>query len=252
MKFLSNENEILRCNSYLSQLLKVFQERFYGGYSDVFVKPLLELIRNESPLHIKDPEKFDAQKVRELIHVFVRCVVYSRSTIPPQLCHIAYYLKSSVISSFNTKGSVVHSLAALYGLRFIVPLLISSECDEALKENLLHFVQIIQMLLGLNEINLSKNNHLESLEEIIEESVPVISDFLLSLADIDPGVVKYPKFSDEEVDKAVKTVISAVLPKFDAFHQKYMELYQNEKEKRFINSWVIEHNLLNFFKQNPD
>ena len=247
-------NTVLRGNSHLTNMFKVFFKRFGKKYYDKFLREIILFIDSKGDLKIKTPEEGNLAEIKTMIFTVLQRITDSIKFVPPEIRHFASVLKTCASQRFNTKQATYNTLSGFFFLRYLSPTLSNPlETDPELKlvnpwlKVLVPTAQFIIQLFNLIEME-DKYEAFSSWNEELRETIfPNLIDFAFSVAVADQ--VQYKPPTKERLRESLITVLSFI----GESETKFSEFYNELSNKSAIGS-PLGHNLAafisSFFEQN--
>jgi hypothetical protein len=270
------DTALLRENSHLTCMFKVFFTRYGGEYASKVIAKLAQYIDSQGKLQLKNAVQPQHLKDRTAKAVFtvIDALLSTQSLIPLEIRHFAAVLKSVVGVRFNTGSEAFKALSAFFLVRFVIAAVGDKDkCGCALvnseNDGVGPFARLLQMpftgsvFSGRYGSCIGMNHHLVTV-------FPKLLNFVQALADLpgeDAPAPVYPVPSDQRLNQALDTVLGCIYnlspggtsSNHKKFLARYTELTRLGKDNVPITGWMISTYLMSFFKavrfddtRNPD
>ena len=245
-------NTVLRRNTHLTNMFKLFFTRFGRQYYHDFLKRVITYIDSKGDLQLKTPSGSNEQVVKTMVFTVLTRVSQSLKHVSPQIRHFASILKTATSLRFNSFQATYNALSGFIYLRFISPILSNpKEIDPDIPlqdaKSLIPVAQLLIQLFNLHEMSGKYevyNGWNEDLKTLI---FPKLIDFVFSVA-ADEVTPEYPVPPKERVIESLRTVFQFIGKSKNAFVKKYAELAETNK------STLVGYNfasfVASFFKEN--
>jgi hypothetical protein len=245
---------VLRTNSHLTNLVKVFVMKFGAAYFHNITEKLIEYVLQAGDVSLKAVEQCDKMRVQQMVVTALHTVLKSGPLVPRHMRHLAAVLKSTAAVRFNRKQAVYHTLSGFFFLRFFTGAIMDATLFEGYRPAppniqatvLIPFAQLLQIPLNLNvysgryEIFDGWNHH------FIKHIFPQLLRFTNSLADMDE-VPEYPAPDQVTVQRALGLLIDRMVKNQEPFEERYREVISSTKTTSPMN-WNFAAFLMSFFK----
>jgi len=243
-----NETMVLRGNSHLTCLFKLFATKFAKDYFYKVIKPIIDKVVESGDINItppKDESQYAAaqERVKDLLFFGIDKVLASASEIPPQFKHIASLLKICTSLVLRSKHAVFNALSSFMFLRFFTPAIVAPQnvvpeekTAPNAKVTTVPFSRLIQLPFNLQQIPIDKYPHLKKLNEELYNKYADIYNFAMDIAEYDKAA-KYDKTTDEEAlqaSKALLITISKEKNQRNTFIRRIKDLSEKEDEKSSV------------------
>lgn len=248
---------VLRGNSHLTWMFKVFYERYGRLYFNDFLKKVISYIDNEGELSLKSPDDCTEEqkaKIKEMFLNILKNFITSGNLVPKQMKHFASILKGLSAARFNDMNATFNTLSGFFCLRFVTALLANPSCfDETvvLKNNVsvtaIPFSQLLQIPFNLVELGGRFERFEDWNEEILNTIFPKLQNFVYSVADLDEQPV-YQSPSKAVLKEQLEFVLDVISRNHKNFETRYNYLKNNQNDQYPIAGWSIGTFLMNFFK----
>ncbi|OHT12256.1 GTPase-activator protein [Tritrichomonas foetus] len=248
-------NLILRSNSQLTNLFKVYFKRYGTNYYDNFLKKIIKYVDKAGDLSIKNPINAPESRVKAVLFTTLKHIIRSGVDISPQMRHIASILKAGISLRFNSKQAVYNALSGYFCLRYIGSALtdpkkidpdIELEHDPSLV--LIPFSSLLMNIFNL----LPLAGRFEAFniwnQRLKKHMFPKIVDFVISIAELEQIPVYDPP-SPERLHEALDIILNELTSAHGAFNEEYNNLLRNPKGETLLglNFGTF---LQSFFKEN--
>lgn len=251
----SQASTVLRTNSHLTNMFKIFFQRYGQQYYQIFLKKAVLFIEKAGNINFASVDH-----VSNVLISVLRFIYSSEIGIPPQIRHFASILKTFSAVKFNLKQASYNSLSGFFCLRFLTSIL-SDPCQfdpnyqiktEQLS-NLIPFSQLLQKPLNLDLFtgtfeSYSRNNNL-----LKRHVFPKLVNFVFSIADLPPEPAKYEIPNPEQLKQSLELILQHLSVSKIKFGNKYNQFLTNSFYKSTKNSaigWNISSFIMSFFKEN--
>jgi hypothetical protein len=248
-----NPNLLLRTNSHLTSLIKVFGQRFGQPYFDSVIAKIIDYILAAGDIRVSNPEQCDMGKARAMIVTCLDAITRSGPAVPPELRHLGSILRGSAGMRFNNKQAVFNTLSAYFCLRFIGGALADPAAfgyavlPPAVRSAVL--VPFAQLLIapmalsvysGIFDPFRSCNHHL------VKHVFPGFAEFVFSIGECDCAPVYAPP-EKERLREAIETVVRLMAKSPEAVRERYEGLVADAKGRTPV-KWTFGVFLLSFFQ----
>ena len=247
---------VLRGNSHLTCLSKVWNERFGKDYVASVIHKMIEFVEGYGDLGLNNLETCNEKAAKKILLTCLKAVINSQEHVSPEMRHLASVLKSVSGCRFNTKQASFNTISGYFFLRFVTALFTCPEgFDKSIKLNdettrqLTQFSPVLQTPFNLISYG-GKYNKFSSWNRFIQKRIfPDLVDFAFSIAEIDE-VPEYPAPNVERLEKALKTVLHFISISRDKFSKRYNELLNENADIVQPVGWNIGAFLQSLFKNN--
>ena len=247
---------VLRVNSHLTCLFKVWNERFGKEFVSEVIQKMIDFVDGFGDIGLSDLETCDEHAAKKILFTCVRAVLNSHEHVSPEMRHLASVLKSVSGCKFNTKQASFNTLSGYFFLRFVTALFACPEgFDKALKLNdeLTKVVKVFSPILQIpfNLISYGgKYKRFSSWNKYIQRNIfPDLVNFAFSIAEIDE-VPEYPAPSPERLEKSLKTVLHFMSEAKEKFSKRFKELLNERADLVQPVGWNIGAFVQSLFKNN--
>ena len=250
------QTSVLRGNSHLTCLFKVWNERFGKDYVSNVIQKMIEFVDSFGDVHIDNPEECDEHAAKKILLTCLRAVLNSQEHVSLEMRHLASVLKSVSGCRFNTKQAAFNTLSGYFFLRFVTALFTCPEgFDKTMKLNddltkgLTAFSPVLQVAFNLISYG-GKYNRFSSWNAYVKKRIfPSLVNFAFSIAEIDE-VPEYPAPPVERLEKSLKTVFHFMSGSHEKFCKRYHELLEENADIVQPVGWNICAFLQSLFKNN--
>lgn len=228
-----DENNVLRSNSHVTLLFKVYYKRYGRVLFDNILKPIINKINEYGPLNIKEEDTSKIGQVEELLNWVIEKFLTGGPFISDEFRHMASVLKTITATRLRSKHAVFNALSSFFCLRFSTAIIADpngydSTIDPTVTATTVPFAQLLQLPFNLQPMT-ERYNYLGKLNEKIIDRYEEIYNYVLTIADIDHPV-EYRKPSHDEVVTSIKKVMEMLNQNRPQFVMKYTELYENDSD----------------------
>ncbi|KAH0795331.1 GTPase-activator protein [Histomonas meleagridis] len=242
---------IVRNNSHLTNMFKVFFKRYGQQYYQIFLKKAVQFIEKAGDMNTASVEH-----ISSVIFTILRYIYSSEIGISPQIRHFASILKSFSAVKLNSKQASYNSLSGFFCLRFLTSILadpIQFDSNYEIKTEqikvLIPFSQLLQTPLNLNLFSGKFDSFAHNNNLLIKHFFPRIVKFVFSIADLPSEPPKYEVPTPEVLRQSLELIMEHLGNVHLKFGQKYKQFA--EKSSEFTNiGWNIGAFLMSFFKEN--
>lgn len=238
---------VLRTNSHLTSLFKVFSEEFGKKYYQDFIKDLLLEIDAKGDLKLSHPDDLTDSEKSELIDwlesILLR-IVDSLRIVPPEMRHMASILKFYSSVRFNLRGATYNTLSGYFFLRYYGSILSSpSDYDHEtkfrsdLKKVFIPFAQLCQQVFNLTPFN-GRFDCLASFHELFDSRIySKLWNFLFDLSEIsEVPFYKKPESFDSVLD-SLRSIFGYLKENASVFVERYRQFKQETNSQSV--GWAI-------------
>jgi len=250
-----SHNTVLRGNSHLTCMFKVFFRRFGRAYYHKFLKSVVEYIDSKGDIGLKNPDSCDKNQAEVIVFTILYAIVNSIKYVPPEMKHFASVLKHFASLRFNSKQATYNTLSGFFCLRFLSSILAnpkSFDSDIVLRNDFMKIMVPISQLL-MNPFNLidmrGKYSAFASWNHRINRHLfPKLFEFVFSVAEIDSNPEYLPP-SRERLIESLQYIFAEIGKSKVTFSAKFLELYR-EKNLGSGAGWCFASFISSFFEQN--
>lgn len=215
-------DQILRGNSHLTNLFKVYYKRYGIRYYNSFFKDIIKYIDDNHQINLTKLDTCDINACAEVIFNVIDKVVHSSEYVPIEMRHLASILKACAILKFNSKQAAFNTLNGFFWLRFSSSMLANpSSVDPSIqlkhREALIAISKILTRIFNLQPFdgNYERFNVLNS--KMNKTIFPQLINFILSIADFEvllEGDVSYTTSEQPNTAPSMNPSIPTVPPPF--------------------------------------
>lgn len=230
------EGTVLRRNSHLTFLFKVYYNLFSSDFYNNVLTPIIHKVAETGDLGIKEKDSSKKNIIGDLIDWVLDVYLNSYGQISPQFHHFAAVLQNAVFLVLQSKHSVFNVLSSFMCLRYSNAILADPSHykglnipEDQLRNISIQFAQLLQSIFNLQLIS-ERYEYLTDINEKIITRYEDIYNFVISIANFNKEVV-YPKFSDSEKRESLINLMICVSKNHKAFNQRYKNLYDNGTTK---------------------
>jgi hypothetical protein len=246
---------VLRTNSHLTNMFKVFVSKFGTDYFNGLVTKLMDFILQAGDLKLKTLEQCDKMRVQRMIVGSIKAVLKSGGLVPVHIRHLAFVLKSLAAVRFNRKQAIYNTLAGFFYLRFLIGAMMDATLFEGYRPPpadvqatvLIPFAQMLQTPLNLNVYSARYDIFADWNHHFIKHVFPELMAFTWGLADLD-GVPEYPAPDQMAVQRALGVLLDCMIKNKEAFEERYRDLTAAGTKQVSPVSWSFSSFLISFFK----
>jgi hypothetical protein len=216
---------VVRRNSQLSNMFKVFISRFGGEYIETVIAKVRSYVLQCGDCHGK------IRKQQKMVVTALKIIMRSGEQIPLQIRHFASVMRVMASYQFNQLQAVVTSISGYFSLRFFTRIMIENVGGPRRSRDLLvSFAQILQVPLNFA---LYHGNHAAFAglhHHLIKHIFPELIKFMLSVADLD-RVPTYPPPKRDVIQRSLGVIVSAVVKNREAVVRKYNQNKTNPETR---------------------
>ena len=243
---------ILRGNSNLTNLFKVFFRKYGMVYFNSFLIKIIKYIDNLGDIGLKDPKTCNMKKAEIAYFSVLKYISGSIQFIPPEIRHFASVLKSYIEIRFNDKQTVLNTLSGFLFLRFIssaiaTPKTYLPNIKIKNNSNLVTFAKLLQVAFNFSFMS-SKNPEFSHWDLRLKHHIyPKLEEFLFSIADI----TKSPNYSNSNettVLNSVALLYKQISLNYESFISKYNESIDSNIYQGGCLSWNFSSAISMMFK----
>lgn len=244
---------ILRGTSQLSNLLKVFYERFGVKYIQRSLKKAIKYIDKAGNLSLKNPIQAPISRVYTVLFRVLKHILKSINEVPPEMRHIASILKSLITLRFNSKQVAYNVLNNVFYLRFInaymvLPSKVGIETINDPREVLIPFASLLGYIFNLQPMRDKYEPFNTWNDRLTKHTFNDIIDFVFSICDIDE-IPKYESPPKERLQQSLEFILSNLSKTHEAFSTEYNRLLNSHTEMP-VPGWVFGSLLEQYFQEN--
>ena len=246
---------ILRSNSILTTMMKVFILRFAGKYTENVLVRLAKYVAERGDLKIGNPNANEEQ-VKPVVSTVLSTIFRSGSEITPEVRHIASILRACATSRFNSKMGTYCTLSGFFNLRYMCPFFTNPTVyttELQISENIIQQTLVPLSGLLLHIANLCPMaGRFEPFSvwntKLKERHFPDLVNFILSIGDINEQP-EYEPPSDERLREALLRVVSQMSKSHEAFFRVYNEIAESSDHGTIV-KWNFAAFLNSYFSDN--
>lgn len=224
------QNTVLRGNSHLTNLFKIFFKRFGFKYYQSFLKRIVLYIDSKGDLSLKRPAEVNSQKAQTMVFTVLNRIAGSLEHVPIEIRHFASILKQAAALRFNSKQATYNTISGFFYLRFVSSILSNPlETDPSLQlQNPWLNVMVPAAQLMMTPFNLiqmgGKYDVFNSWNKILTKKIfPMLIEFVFSIAVCNEEPVYQPP-SKERLREALQVVWSKIGESNGEFVKMYKQL----------------------------
>jgi len=247
-------NTVLRGNSHLTNMFKVFFNRFGVKYYQKYLKQVIKYIDHKGDIGLKTPVTADSQKAQTMVFTIFDSLFTSLKYVPTEIRHFGSILKTFSAIRFNSKQAAYNTLSGFFCLRFFSAILSNPKSFDPSIELQNDFLKVLVPLaqLLMNPFNLidlqQKYEVFNSWNDRLRKHVhPKLVEFVFSIGEIDT-MPEYTPPSKERLREALETILDEIGKTKGAFSEKYRSLLQSNNEKSSL-GWCFASFLSSYFDQ---
>ncbi|OHT10016.1 GTPase-activator protein [Tritrichomonas foetus] len=229
------ENTVLRSNSHVTYLFKVYYKKFGRKFFDNIIRPIIDKIDEVGPLGIKNEDKSKSDDVSELLNWVIDKFLSGAEYIPNEFRHMACVLKSVTATMLRSRHAVFNALSSFLCLRFSTAIIADplgfdekGRPPKDLQNISIPFAQLLQLPFNLQPMS-DRYTYLGSLNEQIIDRYEEIYNFVVAVAETKEQV-NYEKPSKNEVEAAIRRLLGIINESRSHFIAKYTEYYENDTD----------------------
>jgi hypothetical protein len=257
-----DSSNVVRENSSLTNMFKVFFHRFGRGYYDAVLKEIIGSLDEAGDLGLINPKNCQTDRIKELLFNALEKVIQSSQFVAPQIRQMASVLMSVTALRFNSKKTTYNGLSGFFFTRFVSSIIANpasfddefrsrTEKMSFLTKVAIPFSQMIQIPLNLYEFR-GKFEPFESWNRQLNDGfMPRLFDFVMQLAELPPEDVIYEKPSADQLTRSLESILDWTVALYQPFSEKYNELRKNPTVNPPI-SWSVGTYFFNLFADNAD
>lgn len=248
-------NTVLRGNSHLTNMFKIFFTKFGRKYYDEFLNRIVMYIYSKGDLQLKTPAAADSHRAKQMVFTVINRISTSLNHIPMEMRHFASILKNAASIRFNSQQATYNTLSGFFCLRFISAIISNPrEIDPKIPIGddwiriLVPAAQLLMTPFNLIELE-GKYEIFNSWNKTLREKIfPELIEFVFSVAVCEEEPV-YQPCTKEKLRESLVTVMNEISNSGQAFAQKYQELL---RDRTLIegNGWSLATFIANYFEQN--
>jgi hypothetical protein len=206
------QNTVIRGNSHLTNMFKVFFKRFGVKYYESFLKRIVLYIDSKGDLMLKRPVEANSQRAQTMVFTVLNRISGSLKHVPLEIRHFASILKQAAALRFNSKQATYNTISGFFYLRFVSSIISNPlETDPSLQlQSQWTNVMIPAAQLMMTPFNLiqmgGKYDVFNSWNKILTKKIfPNLIEFVFSIA-VCPEEPVYQPPSKERLREALNVV----------------------------------------------
>ena len=222
------QNTVLRGNSHLTNMFKVFFTRFGKAYYESFLKRIILYIDSKGDLKLKKPVEANSQNAQTMIFTVLNRIAGSLEHVPLEIRHFASVLEHAASLRFNSKQATYNTLSGFFYLRFVSSILSNPlETDPSLNlQNSWVTVMVPAAQLLMTPFNLiqlgGKYDVFNSWNKTLSKKIfPKLIDFVFSIAVCD----KQPLYQPPTKER-LRESLQIVWSKIGASNGEFVKMYK--------------------------
>lgn len=244
---------ILRGTSQLSNLLKVFYEKFGVNYILKSLKNAIKYIDKAGNLNLKNPIQSPVSRVYTVLFRVIKHILKSGNEVPPEMRHLASILKAVTSMRFNSKQVVYNVLNNFFYLRFInaymvLPKKVGIETINDTREVLIPFASLLGYVFNLQPMRDKYEPFNTWNPRLTKHTFNDIVDFVFSVCEIDE-IPTYKPPPPDKLQKSLELVLETLSKNYEAFCVEYDRLVKNHTEMS-VPGWIFGSLLQRYFQEN--
>ena len=249
-------NTIMRNNSNLTNMFKVFYARYGKEYYFKVIKKAIKFV-DKQEINWKSLVQASVSRALVIVLTVIKHFLDSGPAVSPQMRHMASVLRALVTARFNDKQATFNALSGFFLLRYANRLMMEhKDMDPDFVTNhepdqvFLPFSQILQYLFNLMPFHGKLTILNVWNKRVIREVFPKMTDFVLSLGDYENDAV-YEVPSEAQLTQSLEIIITQISKSKGAFETKYRKLLE-EKHQYSVPGWSLSTFLMSFFQENEN
>lgn len=227
------ESTILRSNTQLTFLFKIYYEMFGRPFYEHAIKPIRQMVVSKGMLGIKNPEAGPPEDVLDMVNRVLNIIFEGAPYVTPQIRHLAAVLLNGASTILRTRRGVYNALSSLLFLRFTSAMITDPSKFEEFDVNDNKYTilcsTLMQQIFSLQFIG-EKFQHLSGIGTTILDRYGEIIDFTYKVADFHE-IPEYDVPSDAEVHDSLVTLLRIVSQSRENFIQQFTEIYENDVDR---------------------
>jgi hypothetical protein len=244
--------DMLRGDSHLTNLLKVFIARYASDYISRFIGKIVEFVDRQGDLEPSVQSQELKEKTGKLLFYVINLFLRRQTSIPIELRHFASVIRAMSASKFNDKYAAFNAMSALFYLRFLAPIFQDLQgvfprirFSRRPEETLQPFFLLLQV--PFNGIVFKRRyERYASWNPALVEIFPKIHDFILGIGDLNDEDPYYPSPGHDVMVDSLELVMKTVAEVHQKFHARYEALTADEGVTPA--GWALSCFLIGFFK----
>jgi hypothetical protein len=250
---------ICRENSSLTNMFKVFFQRYGRPYYEQVIRPIIDQIDDLGDLGLLAPKESDSDKIGGIMFGALDAIVAGLPHIRPEIHHMASILKMFSAIRFNTRRATYNTLSLFFFTRYVTAIFANPPTyDEAFKPKSDPRAFLIKITIPFSQMMQTPFNRLtmtkkyEPLQSLNDKLTNVyfakLSDFLLQVADTPKEPVAYPPPSKEQLNTSLNYILDRAIKSYDQLAAKYSETLANPTRYTPV-AWSVGSYFLQFFRE---
>ena len=247
---------ILRNNSNLTNMFKVFYARYGKNYYFKVVKKAIKFV-DKQEVNWKSLVQSSLSRALIVVLTVITHFLESGTVVSPQMRHMASVLRALVTVRFNDKRATFNALSGFFFLRFVNRLMTEQKdmdpdfvTEHDIYQVFLPFSQILQYMFNLMPFH-GKFTILNIWNKrVVRHVFPKMTDFVLSLGDYESDAV-YEVPNDEVLSQSLELIMSQISKAKDMFETKY-NLLTSQEDTYSVAGWSLSTFLMSFFRENEN
>lgn len=196
-------DQILRGNSHLTNLFKVYYKRYGIRYYNSFFKNIIKYIDKNHQINLKQLDTCDIEACTTVIFKVINKVVHSSLHIPIEMRHLASILRACAIHKFNSKQAAFNTLNGFFWLRFLSSMLANpSSVDPSIqlehRDSLVAISKLLTRVFNLQTFDGNYERFSVLNNEMNKVIFPQLINFILSIADFEALLDGGPSYTTTE------------------------------------------------------
>jgi len=246
-------DNVIKHDSPLGNLCKVYFERFGAKYSSIFLPKLISYVGN----HEEDLFSGNDQSSQSEI-VFFTVLKYILNSLPfikREIKHLASFLRAYSLVMNNSQGFVVSVLSQFFGIGYICSVFENPKLyfPSLSIPNIRNVTNISNYLKVVFSMKLFSNEPFSKWNMRLEKHVyPKLEEFLISIADIGRISPKYEIPSEDSFLKAITFLMLKNAENHSLFLKAIENIKHSKKKHNSIYCWNLSIAISNFFKHSFD
>jgi hypothetical protein len=256
----AKEANICRENSSLTNMFKVFYQRFGRRYYDNVVKKVIQNLDQVGDIGLAAPQAKDAGRIGQLMFTTIDAIVSGIGFLTPPMHHMASIIRAATGLRFNSKRTTYNALSLFFFTRFVTAIFANpASFDEEFRSKTdpkvflpkvsIPFSQLMQT--PFNRLPLSKKyDTLECLNaKLVSVYLPKLYKFLMDVATVPAQPVHYDPPDQAKLTESLEFLMEITAKGYDQFAKTYREGCERPGRNPPI-AWSIAIYFLKFFQEN--
>jgi hypothetical protein len=246
---------VLRTNSHLTNMCKVFASKFGVAYFHEVTLKIIDYILQAGDLKLRTVDQCDCAKVQQMVISAINTILKSAPLLPPQLRHLGSVLKAVTALRFNKRQAVYNTLAGFFYLRFLTGAMMDATLFDGYTPPpaniqatvLIPFAQLLQTPLNFN-VYTAKSEVFENWNHhFIKHVFPSLITFTWELAEVEE-IPDYPAPDQATVQRAIGMLLDKMIQNRAVFEERYRQVLKGTEPGAPIN-WNLGALLMSFFRE---